>query len=214
LQELKIAGDVTKEIAKFISQVFGPLLEDSVGLVSDRLKYFRAEKLALLHQKTKKRLQESGITKTVNVPPKVGIPLIEIASLEDDDELHTKWSNMLSNAMNPNNNQPITRSYVSILSELNALDAYIINVVASEYAKLDNEKKQTVLFARAKLTETLHYPEKEIEISLRNMMRLGCIKAGVVEGGLSIGDHRLSSYKDTELFQISELGLAFHESIS
>jgi len=141
IEDIQKAGDIlksSKKVGDFVAQVFGPLLEDSIGLISDRLKYFRAEKLALLHQKTQKRLQESGITETVPVPPKVGIPLIENASLEEDDELHTKWSNMLSNAINLNNHQPITRSYVSILSELNPLDGHIINTIANEFETLRN----------------------------------------------------------------------------
>ena len=64
------------------------------------LKYYRIERAALLATKTEERLRKRGIETTVPVAPKMAIPLIENATLEDDDELHTLWANLLANAVN------------------------------------------------------------------------------------------------------------------
>jgi hypothetical protein len=43
---------------------------------------------------------------------------------------------------------------------------------------------------------------------------LGLIKPGVITGGVAVGDHALSSYKDTELFSPTLLGLDFHDAVA
>ena len=47
-----------------------------------------------------------------------------------------------------------------------------------------------------------------IDLSLLNLMRLGCVTPGIISGGVSIGGHKLSSYKGTELVHLSPLGLS------
>ena len=63
--------------------MFGDLVQDSVGLISDRLRFYRIEKFLSLKEKTEKNLKEKNIKITIPVPPKLGIPLIEAATVED-----------------------------------------------------------------------------------------------------------------------------------
>lgn len=175
--------------------------------------YYRAEKLVLLHEKTKKKLQKAGVESTNPVLPKVGIPLIENAAIEEDDTLHTKWANMLANAMNPKSHVHIKRSYISILQDLEPIDALILDTLAKEYKQLTSEAKATTLFDKSKISSNLAITPIQCEVSLRNLLRLGCLKPGVVTtSGISVGGHYPSSYKDTELVGITALGLEFYEA--
>ncbi|MEM6780332.1 MAG: Abi-alpha family protein [Pseudomonadota bacterium] len=204
----------SEKMVGFFDRVFGDLLENSVGLLSDKLKYYRSEKLLLLHEKTKKKLEDAGVDFPDPVLPKIGIPLIENATIEDDDSLHTKWANMLANAMNPEYREEIKRSYVSILSEIDPLDALILDTITIQHQKAELEGTELGLFDRSKICSNLNIDLKDCELSLRNLMRLGCITPGVVTGAISMGDHRVASYKDTELFSLTELGLSFHKAVS
>ena len=220
VEGIEKVGDIlksSKKVGDFVAQVFGPLLEDSIGLVSDRLKYFRAEKLALLHQKTQKKLQESGITETVPVPPKVGIPLIENASLEEDDDLHTKWSNMLSNAMNPNNHQTITKIYVSILSEVNPLDIHILDKIYDTLLSkeliypIENLHKHRL--TKENLINVLRISIEDYYISADNLMRSQLIKPAILKDtGIAAGSEPITIYKDVDIITLSPLGAKLVEA--
>jgi hypothetical protein len=60
------------------------------------------------------------------------------------------------------------------------------------------------------VVSVLHVPRNHAEISIRNLIRLGLLKPGVVVAeGITYDAHPLSSYKDIELFGITELGIAF-----
>ena len=208
------ALDSFSAASAFLQEVFGDLLRDSVGLMSDKLKFYRIEKFYSLKDKTEKNLKEKGIKTTIPVPPKLGIPLIEAATVEDNEDLHTRWSNMLSNAINPNFNGKITRNFVSILEEMNPVDVLILDTICKEWLSLSDDQKDNTLFDRSKIITNFRIEKKECEISLRNLLRLGCLKPGVVVGtGISLGGHNPSSYKDTELVGITELGIEFYKSI-
>jgi hypothetical protein len=45
-------------------------------------------------------------------------------------------------------------------------------------------------------------------------MRLGLVKPGTVKGGMSFGEHTVSAYKDTEMFGVTGLGVAFHKAVT
>lgn len=209
------AIEASQDMGKFINRIFGGLIEDSVGLLADKLKYYRAEKLIALHEKTKKKLQDQGVTSTHPVLPKIGIPLIEQATIEDNDELHSLWANMLANAMNPEHAGTIKRRYISILSDMEPLDVLILDKLIKEYAAIPSDKKEAALFDRAKLSQVLNVSLEQCEISLRNLMRLGCLKPGVIHNtNISVGGHSPSTYKDTEFVGITALGLEFYKAVS
>jgi len=198
----------------FLGEVFGDLVKDSVGLVSDRLKFFRIERFFSFKEKTEKKLKEKGIKVTIPIPPKLALPLIEAATVENDDSLQQRWSNMLSNAIDPSFKGSITRNFVSILEQMNPSDVIILDTLCKEWISLPDENKDTALFDRSKISTNLHIDKKECEISLRNLIRLGCIKPGVITASsISFGNHGLSSYKDTELVGVTELGIEFYQSI-
>jgi len=96
------AVDRLSQMGEWLSRVFGDLVEDGVGVVADKIKYYRIEKAILLRDKVDKRLSDKGISATIPVPPRIGVKLIEEATVADSDELHSKWANLLTNAMDPN----------------------------------------------------------------------------------------------------------------
>lgn len=219
IQEVAKTADTaikaSEKVGGFIDRVFGGMLEDSVGLLSDKLKYYRAEKLVLLHEKTKKKLEDAGVESTNPVLPKVGIPLIESATIEEDDALHTKWANMLANAMNPESDVHVKRSYISILQDLEPTDVLILDTLVREYKNLDAKTKDSALFDKLRISSQLAIDPTQCEISLRNLLRLGCLKPGVVtSSNIRVGGHSPTSYKDTELVGITALGLEFYEAVN
>ncbi len=203
------AIDGLRTTGEFFNRVFGGLVEDGVGIVADKLKYYRIERALLLATKTEERLRERGIETTVPIAPKMAIPLIENATLEDDDELHTLWANLLANAMDPSKAHEVKHIHVSILNEMEPLDVRILSQFATEkLTRHPREQFSEVHFDRAKVAEAFNLTVDTIDISLLNLMRLGCVTPGIISGGVSVGGHKLSSYKGTELVHLSPLGLS------
>ncbi|MCG8505382.1 MAG: DUF4393 domain-containing protein [Sphingomonadales bacterium] len=206
--------DAASDAGRFFKAVMGDLVTDGVGLVSDRLKYYRIERAILLAAKTQKRLEDRGITNVRIVSPKIALPIIEKATIEDDESLHTRWANLLANAMDPNFGGQVKRRYVSILSDIEPIDAHILDVVVGEYRAAPEANRQDLLFARANVVRNLRLDANDCEVSLRNLLRLGLIRPGVVTGGVYMGEHQVSAYKDTELFSLTLLGIEFHDAVN
>ena len=163
----------------------------------------------MLATKTEERLRERGIETTAPVAPKMGIPLIENATLEDDDELHTLWANLLANAMDPNKAHEVKHTHVSILKEMEPLDVRILSQFATEkLTKYPREQFSEVHFDRAKVAKSFNVTVDTVDLSFLNLMRLGCVTPGIISGGISAGGHKLSSYKGTEFIHLSPLGLS------
>lgn len=147
------------------------------------------------------------------MPPKLGIPLIESATLEDDDDLHTLWSNLLANAMDPKTSHQVKHIHASILKELEPLDVHILSSIEKGRRGQPDKKLSEIHFDRAKIAEALKVSEETAELSLLNLMRLGCITPGIVTGGMSMGSHKVSSYKGTELIHLSPLGISLVHAV-
>lgn len=210
------AIDALQSSGNFFDRVFGELIENSVGIVADKVKFMRFERAAELASKTDKILEDRGVGEdTKAVPPKIAIPLIENATLEDDENLHTLWAQLLANAMDPNVQLNITRVHVSLLKEMEPIDVMILNVVFQEkMQKFASKPLDQVLFDKAKIAQALSATIGVVELSLLNLMRLGCIKPGIITGGVQMGNESMTIYKGTDQFQVSELGVALCQSVA
>jgi hypothetical protein len=123
------------------------------------------------------------------VPLKIAIPLIQGATLEDDDELQDRWAALLVNAANAEFDGEVRRSYAVILEQLTRLDAQILEAI---YA-LPFEWSQHggvityQLPAQARLAEENEHrspsPPEMVVLSLSNLARLGCIHPTILLGG-------------------------------
>ncbi len=122
------ALEIAKKAGPFLKRVFGPLVENAVGIASDRLGYYRLTQFYLLLDKTKKLLADRGIGAPRPVPPKLAVPLLEAATIEDDEDLHDLWARLLANAMDPNAPE-IRRSFIGILKEFEPNDAKLLAYV-------------------------------------------------------------------------------------
>ncbi|SDS37254.1 Abi-alpha family protein [Bradyrhizobium canariense] len=122
--------DVGRGAGGWLDRIFGNGIEHAVARRwSDKEMTKRIEaaildweRLELLVQKVEKRLRDKGITQTRLPPPKIMLPLIEHATMEYEDDLHTLWANLLGTALDTDGDQ-VHRKYVSTLAELSADDA-------------------------------------------------------------------------------------------
>lgn len=201
------AIDAAADTGKFLSEVFGDVVKDGVGLLADRLKYYRLEKAALLEKKTQNNLKILGIDTLRPLPPKVGLPLIENATLEDNDDLHTLWANLLTSALDPNREE-VTKKFVTVLSELSHSEAARFQEIIDLANKVGNGLEN---FHAA---QTNLIPENDD--AYRAMMRLGLIKPKIeqLNFGQGLSGSSVPINHDTQKFMLTTFGIAFAKAVA
>jgi len=204
--------ETVKNLASFLDGMFGNVVSNSVGLVGDKLAYYRLEKAIALQQAVDQKLRERGVAKR-HVPVAFGLPIIEKATVEEDPSLQEKWANLLANARDATYDRPLRRNFTSMLADMEPIDSQILDLIVREHLA-DKKRTDRTLFVRDKIVEHTSLPGGVVENAVRNLIRLGLFKPGVVTGGVSIGDHSLSSYKDTELFAVTGLGVDFFYAVN
>jgi Abortive infection alpha len=131
----KVAGKVVDAgtgTAGWLDRLFGAGLGHAVGRRwSDRQLVARIEasildwgRLELLLHKVQQRLKAAGTTQTRMPPPKIVLPLLEHATMEYEDDLHTMYANLLASALDPE--MEIEKKFVSVLAELSGTDVRVL----------------------------------------------------------------------------------------
>ena len=211
------AIDIVANTGNFLNRVFGGLVEDSVGIVADRIKFYRLNNYISLCDKAAEKMGEKGITTdatTKIVPPKVAMSLIEYATMEDNVSLQDYWAQLLANAMDPNFESNVERRHVSLLSEMEPLDLRILNTICLQYQSESRQGAlEDILFDKLEIMNKLDVQAQQMEVALLNLMRLGCVKPGNIRS-TSVFVHGEAStvYTGTERFHLSLLGLGLFQA--
>ena len=123
------------------------------------------------------------------LPLKYAIPILQGATLEEDNDLQDLWINLLVNAV-ANKKIEIKRVYMDILERLSPMEATILQQIYT----FSFEENRHINFATDCLPECIYIyngqKEKElklknddIELALMNLARIGCIAPVRTIGG-------------------------------
>jgi hypothetical protein len=162
-QTLEPVGDVMKRIA-------GPLADEigeSLALIA---RPYRVALSVKMFQKTQRMLKDAGLP-AEPVPPRLFLPMLEAASIENDEDLHTKWSALLANAASSDKVHP---SYIEILKQLTPDDARLLDKF---YEMTDGTSRW--------LNDILE-EEEEDGIPFQNLVRLGLIESTYETDGMKV----------------------------
>lgn len=169
-------------VVGFIEKLAGSSLEEAGLLLGDKVRVRRLKNQIKIFSKAKKIAEENNISiKQINL--KILVPLLEFSSLEEDETLQDKWSNLIVNFSNAN---AIYESsiYPFILNQL----------TTSEALKLD------------KIKDVTEISNSEIELSdieISNVIRLGLLERIIMEGFI------FTDETDTKYYTVSSLGKSF-----
>jgi hypothetical protein len=110
--------DLAKE---FLSKLISPTIDEVGLLISDNIKYLRFKNQVRILLKAKKYVENKNIS-IKEIPIKILVPLLENASLEDNEQLQDKWANMIVNMVDSESNVQ-NQVFPYILSQL-SIDEY------------------------------------------------------------------------------------------
>ena len=132
---VKETAKLTREIGGFLGKVFGTLPHDAVWVLGgDWLHHVRIRNAHRLQLRTEEILRERNAeNNTEPLSPSEAIPLLRAAQDKSRPELRELWARLLANAMGRRRPQ-ITRILISVLEELDVLEARIIHRLIDEDA--------------------------------------------------------------------------------
>lgn len=126
------AMDMVRELGRFIARFIGGSLEQAVGIGEDKLKYMRWERQMRLIQRCDAFLAANGMTEpTRYVPMSIAIPLLQGASIEENDHLQDRWAKLLVNAGDKESDVNVPRLFVSIMENMDPLGAEVFDKIYS-----------------------------------------------------------------------------------
>jgi hypothetical protein len=217
VEEVAKAGsksmEVLQEFGGFISEFTRAPLSAATGILADKLNYMRWENQQRLILRSREFLRQTGrSTPAQAVPMNFAIPLLEAASLEENNDLQDLWAILLVNAATSDRPNDRRRAYISILEQLTHLDAQILIKIYSllegnlseKAAVTEHLPESATVFPEGGKFEDLRLPSAEIILSLANLVRIGCLDANETWGG----------QKDYRTAHGTILGRAFFDAVT
>lgn len=186
------AIDAGQNFGGFIARFVAGSLEQGMGIFEDRLKYMRWERQVRLMQRANQLLKEIGLERpTRAIPLKLAVPLLEAASLEDDDYLQDMWARLLVNAANGDSRVSLQRAYISILEQITPFEALILQkIYALPYddtrhngVAVGNLPESVAVGPEGSKADELPEPREDVTLALANLARVGCIVIQKSMGG-------------------------------
>jgi hypothetical protein len=123
------AVDLTASTAAFMERVFGDLVEDSVGILSDKIKARRHKNLIAIVDKARREFEDRGQKETSTLPLRFALPLIEAASLESEEKLQDMWAGLLASAMETGRNVSDQHDFVQVMKQLRAETVVLLELL-------------------------------------------------------------------------------------
>ncbi|ELL9330414.1 DUF4393 domain-containing protein [Vibrio fluvialis] len=185
------AIDATREFGGFISKFISGPIELSCGIIEDKLRYIRWERQVSLIEKANKLMDQKGfVVPDVQIAIKNAVPLLEYATLEENDDLQALWANLLVNGTNSRSGVALERSFIEILGQLSYLEVMILQAVyglpfeRTQHAGiLTHALPDRAIIAEENIEEPISEPNQQVKIALSNLVRVGCLKFATSFGG-------------------------------
>lgn len=186
----KTGIEATEKLGRFVSRITNEPIETIMGILNDRLQFMRWERRLRLVERAKEILDKRKIEGHIRIiPPKLALPIVENASLEENNELQDLWANLLASALDPNFTGTIRSAYIDIIKQLEVVDAHVLNVVYEEYKRESVENPKYTYFPNYGITkspveyavpdstiqERLQVESGVYENSIDNLIRVRCI---------------------------------------
>jgi hypothetical protein len=109
-----------------VKRMLGPAADEVAEMWRDQVRVYRYGRQVKLLEKVEKMAHEAGFTPQA-VPPKILFPLLEGASFEDNEDLHTMWAALLANVSHPDEREIVRPGFLAILQQMAPDEAALLN---------------------------------------------------------------------------------------
>lgn len=203
----KTIEESIKAAKEFLDDLVGPSIKGIGGILGDQVNYWRLKHTVNLVEKTKSFLEKKKI-KPTRVPLKTLFPIVENGSLEEEEDMRSKWSAMLANAADPSSEVEVRPSYPQILKELSPLEVKILDDIYEFTKDIAKEKRKSTGIIKEKVIQAFNISSQEYDIIADNLFRLNLCQPPTTEGGATIGKYPIA-LRTYEFIQLTTLGTDF-----
>ena len=218
--------EATEKLGGFVARITNEPVEAIMGIFGDRLKFMRWERQLRLYDREQEILHQRGVGNHLRtVPPKLALPIVENASLEEDDELQDLWANLLASALDPNFKGVVRSAFIDIIKQLEVTDVHVLDAIHKEIQKEDDNNKDAFGNYLSKYLVTPNRIIKKTNIwleayenSIDNLLRLRLVSSNVAyqrylaKDGYAGDRGDLLNHRDYDLVCLTPLGLNFIET--
>lgn len=203
------AETILRPFSNLIERLFGGSVDEVGGMWQDSLKARRVVRQARLMQWVQEKLDAACITEPQQIPDNLWIPMLQEASLEDDETLQEMWASLITNAANPRQENSVHPTYLEILKQLSSREAWMLQYI--ERFGRDQEFSDFGLSVNyhetfEKDNETLH---GGFDVIMDNLQRLELIR---VVSGVYINPGHTPSTEN--YFKLTPLGYQFLKAVT
>lgn len=181
-ESAKLATPVVDKISNvpgFIVRYVDEPLSVLVGNWVDNRKLDRWKNLLKIQDIVNAELEKRGCKSKRMIPPKLGIPLLDNALLEDDDDLREIWCKLIVNSLDPNFKEEIRSAFIDILKELTSFDAKILKYIYESTPDKNNLHKISDYnenkVSMDNIIKNINVQESDVYVSLFNLKRVQCV---------------------------------------
>lgn len=208
--------ETANKAGSFFVKIFEEPTEEIVGMVTDKLRFIRWKRLVQIDEEVKQILLNKKITNTRTILPKIALPILERATLEEDPDLQYLWNHLLANAMNPEFNDEIRYGFIEMINGITGVEVKLLNefyeILKKENKLFPIEDVFKHTLSKEQLIQILQIPMSNYALSVNNLMRLQLISPAILKGGVSMGSEPLTIYKGIDAITLTPLGIKFVEA--
>lgn len=170
------------ELAKeFLGKLISPTVEEIGLLISDNVRYLRYKNQIGILLKAKDYVEKRNI-KVKEIPIKILVPLLDKASLEDNEEIQDKWAKMLTNMVDSEYNLQ-NQIFPHILSQISIEEFNELKVLQSQ-EKEYLQKIEEYANEKTKVTNSDSMPD--MRTSYQKMWKMEKEMDNIEQGGFWI----------------------------
>jgi hypothetical protein len=212
---------VAEKAGGFFAQVFKEPVEEIAGMITDKLRFIRWNRLADMADEVNDILTQKGVHETRAVPPKIALPIMEEASIEDDRNLQHLWNNLLVNAMNPFFNDEIRYGFIEMIKNITGIEIILINTLYNSVTAGEILKPLSLLynyrFNKSEIVNDLSINDDQYSLAANNLMRMQLIAPAILKGGITFSygaeaTEPSTVYKGIDAITLTPLGIKFVEA--
>jgi len=206
--------ETTEKMLGFLAKVFEGSIEQAAGIVSDKLKFHRWQRQVRMVDQVEKILEKRKVVGTRPISPKFALPMLENASLEEDNELQDIWIRLMANSMDPNFNATFRMAYIEIIKGLTPLDVRILNFFYNSLVQdgMNGENFTAHSYTQKRICNVLNINKEEYLDSIYNLFRVQCLAPAIIKGGVKMGGESLTIFKGADEVSMTPLGKNFIEA--
>lgn len=144
LENLNLPKQLLDKSEALLKTLFGPSFEELGGLIADQVKLRRFSNQVKIFTKAQEKLQQNNLNPQ-RVSLKVLAPLIEYSSLEEEENLQDKWSNLITHILAGDKEVVFHQNCITILNKISSEEAKLIDSLHQTLQKKREERYQSQL---------------------------------------------------------------------